>query len=232
MLKLITYNIAEGKNLPKIYEWIKVEQSNVDIICLQEFPEKELININNYKFIKKFNYSFSPGLKKKNEQLGQLSLYKKELFTLVEEYTIDLGHDDLEVIYKKTPTKRSTLITTLEQNNNQFIIANVHLSAFSFNLNRRKQLKKVIEAMTSSVPVIMLGDFNYSNLFGRNFFIKYMEGMGLTMAGEKMITNKYKKLLKQQLDYVFYQGFKLSDINVKNLDFSDHYPVIVNFEFK
>lgn len=232
MLKLITYNIGEGKEVDKIYKWIDEEQNNVDIICLQEFPEKELINLENNKFIKNFKHSFSPGLKKRNIQLGQLTLFRKKYFNLVEEYTIDLGHDDLEVIYRKIPTKRSALITTLEYNKNQFIVSNVHLSAFSFNVNRRKQLKKVIEGMTSSVPVVMLGDFNYSNLFGRKFFIKYMQGLGLTMAGEKMITNKYKRILKQQLDYVFYQGFRLGDIKVKNLSFSDHYPVIVNFEFK
>lgn len=231
MLKLITYNIAEGKNLPKIYDWIEKEHRNVDIICFQEFPEKEITNIKKYNFLKNFKSSFSPGLKKRKIQLGQLTLYKNQ-FKLIEEYVIDLGHDDLEVIYKKIPTKRSALVTTLEYNKNQFIISNVHLSAFSFNLNRRKQLKKVIEAMTSSVPVIMLGDFNYSNLFGRKFFIKYMESLDLTMAGEKMITNKYKKIIKQQLDYVFYNGFKISDIKVHNLSFSDHYPVIVNFELK
>lgn len=232
MFKLITYNIAEGKKIDKIFNWLEDEQNNVDIICFQEFPEKELINLENNKLIKNFKYSFSPGLKKRNIQLGQLTLFNKEKFKLVEEYTIDIGHDDLEIIYKKIPTKRSALVTTLEYKKNQFIVSNVHLSAFSFNVNRRNQLKKIIEAMTSSVPVVMLGDFNYSNLFGRKFFIKYMEGMGLKMAGEKMITNKYKKLIKQQLDYVFYQGFRLGDIKVLHLPFSDHYPVIVNLEFK
>lgn len=232
MLKIITYNIAEGINLPKIYDWIEKNNSNVDIICFQEFPENSIENIKDFLFLKKFNHIFSPGLKKNNQQLGQLTLYKKNNFKLIEDYVIDLGKDDLEIIYKKVPTKRSALITTFEINRNQFIIANVHLSAFSFNLNRRRQLKKVVEGMTTSVPVIMLGDFNYSNLFGRRFFIKYMENLGFNMAGGKMITNKYKKLINQQLDYVFYEGLKLSDIKVKNLPFSDHYPVIVNFELR
>lgn len=149
---------------------------------------------------------------------------------LVEEYIIDIGHDDLEVLYKKVPTKRSALVTTFEKNGNQFIIANVHLSAFSFNLKRRKQSELVLEGLIKSVPVIMLGDFNYSSLIGRKTFIEFMRKLGLQMAGEKMITNKYKGILKQQLDYVFYKGYKLSDIKVEELPFSDHYPVISNFE--
>jgi endonuclease/exonuclease/phosphatase (EEP) superfamily protein YafD len=229
MLKLITYNIEEGKNLPKIYAWISKEHNNVDIICFQEFPEKDL-NQNN-EFLNKYKRAYAPGLKKRSKQLGQLTLYRKNI-KLVEEFILDLGQDDLEVLYRKIPTKRSALITTFEINKRQFIVANIHLSAFSFNLNRRRQLKKIIEGFTTSVSVIMLGDFNYSNLFGRRFFIKYMENMGLSLAGDKMITNKYKKLIKQQLDYVFYTGFKLSDINVKEQPFSDHYPVIVNFELK
>lgn len=232
MIKLITYNIAEGKNLPKIYEWIETEQANVDIICFQEFPEKDLKNIEKFKFLHSFNHTFSPGLKKNKNQLGQLTLFKKRQFKLIDEYIMDLGKDNLEVMYKKVPTKRSALITTFELDKTQFIIANVHLSAFSFNLNRRRQVKKVVDGLTSSVPVVMIGDFNYSNLIGRKFFIKYMESLGLVLAGENMITNKYKKLLKQQLDYVFYQGFKLNDIKVKDLPFSDHYPVIVKFEIK
>lgn len=232
MIKIITYNIAEGKNLPKIYEWIEKNHENVDIICFQEFPEIEIESIDKYDFLKKFKYTFSPGLIKNKVQLGQLTFYRKKDFKLIEEYVLDLGKDELQILYKKLPTKRSALMTTLEFKNKQFILANIHLSAFSFNLNRRRQLKKVIEGVTTSVPVIMLGDFNYSNLIGRKFFIKYMENLGLKMAGGKMITNKYKKIINQQLDYVFYQGFKLSDIKVKRLSYSDHYPVIVNFEFR
>ena len=51
MLKIITYNIAEGKNLPKIYDWIESEQNNTNIICFQEFPEKDLESIKKNSFL-------------------------------------------------------------------------------------------------------------------------------------------------------------------------------------
>jgi endonuclease/exonuclease/phosphatase family metal-dependent hydrolase len=232
MLKIITYNIETGKNLEKIYQWIEQYRPNTDIICFQEFPEEELRNITENIFLKNYSHSFSPGLKKNGNQLGQITLFKKEKYKLIEEYIIDIGHDDLEVFYKKTPTKRSVLVTTFEIDGRQFIVANIHLSAFAFNLKRRKQTKKVIEGLIESVPLILLGDFNYSSLFGSKAFINYMENLGLVLAGEKMITNKYKGILKQQLDYVFYNGFKLNDIKVEELNYSDHFPVNAEFDFK
>ena len=232
MLKIITYNIETGKKLNKIYKWIEEFRSNTDIICFQEFPEEEIKNLLNNEFLKEYSYSFSPGLKKNSKQLGQITLFKKNKLKLIEEYIIDIGHDDLEILYKKTPTKRSALVTTFEIDGKQFIVANVHLSAFTINIKRRKQTKKVIEGFIKSVPFILLGDFNYSSLFGRKSFINYMEKLGLILAGEKMITNKYKGFLKQQLDYIFYYGFKIYDIKVEELDYSDHFPVIADFDFK
>ena len=232
MIKIITYNIETGKNLEKIYKWIEEYRQNTDIICFQEFPQEELGKIAENILLKNYSYSFSPGLKKNGKQLGQLTLFKKNKIKLIEDYVIDIGHDDFEVLYKKTPTKRSALVTTFEIDDRQFIVANVHLSAFAINLKRRKQTQKVIEGLIESVPLILLGDFNYSSLIGRRPFISYMEKLGLTMAGEKMITNKYKGFLRQQLDYVFYNGFKLNDIRVEELDYSDHFPLNAEFDLE
>jgi endonuclease/exonuclease/phosphatase family metal-dependent hydrolase len=228
MIRVLTYNIEFGKNLEEIYKWLASQDQEIDIICLQEFPEKELVNINKIAFLRISKYFYSRGLLRNKEQLGQLIIIKNPDFKMINENKIEIGVDNLERFYKKEPTKRSALSLIIEYKGIKFIIVNVHLSAMALNKTRKEQIAEIFKNI-EDIPTIILGDFNYSSLIKRNELVKFMSLNNFIEAGEKMITNLYKGKISQQLDYVFYKNLILENIEVKDVKFSDHYPIFAKF---
>lgn len=226
LLKIITYNIYYGEKLSDIYSWINSLRKKPDIICFQEFPRDKIRSLKKLNFPFKTAYNFSSGLERQNKRFGQLTLYNSDKLGLTKRRSIKLGIDYLEKFYKKRPNKRTALLSVFKYRNSFFVLVNLHLSAISLNSKRREQVTTVLHHI-ETIPTIILGDFNYSSLLGRKGLINLMQGSGFSVAGEKMITNRYRKRIPQQLDYVFYKNFLLESIEVEKIEYSDHYPITV-----
>ena len=231
MLRIITYNIYYGEQLTKIYSWLESLEKKPDIICFQEFPKNELRSLGKQNIVENMSFCFSSGLAKDNKVFGQVTVFNTKKLTLSGKKSIPLGTDYLEKFYKKNPNKRSALLSIFEYRDSMFVLVNVHLSALSINSKRREQISIILKQLKSSATMI-LGDFNYSSLWGRTGLINFMKDNNFEVAGEKMITNRYKRKIPQQLDYVFFKNIKLNNVAVEKVDFSDHYPVIVEMEIK
>jgi endonuclease/exonuclease/phosphatase family metal-dependent hydrolase len=231
MLRIISYNIQYGFKIDEIYKWINSIEKKPDIICLQEFPIKEIESLNQITIYKDLGYAFVTGLSRRGVPHGELTIFDTKNFNLKKSVEIDLGVDHVEKFYKRYPTKRSALITTFQKNNKQINIINVHLSAATLNSGRRKQIKTLMGKIDLDRTII-IGDFNYSNLMGGKSLIQTMEYYKFKLAGEGLVTNKYKGKISQQLDYVFYRNLKLLDLKVFELKFSDHFPVVAEFDFE
>lgn len=229
MIRIISYNIEYGKRLDEIYDWINSFKTPPDIICFQEFPINELKNINEIKIFEKVGFAFISGLKKKGVAHGQLTMFNSKKFNLINSVEIDLGMDHAEKFYKRFPTRRSALITIFNYKKELLSLTNVHLSAAAFNSRRRDQINKIVDYSINCGSIIT-GDFNYTNLLWGDVLIKHMEELNFKLAGEKIITNKYKGILPQQLDYVFFKKLKHKKTEVFDLPFSDHFPVLSEFE--
>lgn len=221
-LNILTYNVEAGKKIDEIIFWLS--EKNIDIVCLQEFPEYLLSDIENRKIFTNYSYAFSKGLVKNKNQLGQLTLYKKNSFVLKKEFSVDLGRD------KIFPTKRTALITNFHFNNCSLTVINVHLSAFTLNSDRMNQVKLLISNLGED-NLIILGDFNYSNLLRGRELVSFMLSNRFQLAGDKIITNKYKGIIRQQLDYIFYKNITLNKVRIENIDYSDHFPIYGEFSF-
>lgn len=231
MIRIISYNIEYGKRINEIYDWINSIQSSPDIICFQEFPIDELENLKEVKIFKKPGFAFVSGLKKKGVAHGQLTMFNSEKFNLINSIEIDLGLDHAEKFYKRFPTRRSALITVFNYKKELISLTNVHLSAAAFNSRRRDQVDKVINYYPTNCASIIAGDFNYTSLVWGNVLIEHMNEFKFKLAGEKMITNKYKGIISQQLDYIFYKEIKHIKTEVFELPYSDHFPIISDFEY-
>lgn len=229
MISLLSYNVEYGKNLDQIYKWIASLDLKPQIICLQEFPEKEIENLEKNKLHENQLVHFAQGLSNKDEIFGELTIIDSSSIKVLKVNYLDFGRDNLESFYKRKVIKRSAIINELKISDKTFSLANVHLTPLSLHGYRRKQLSKVIEktALESSVIV---GDFNYSSLLNRNGLITFMEKFDYKLAGEKLVTNKYKYKIPQQLDYVFYKNMDFSEMKVFDLPYSDHFPVLATFE--
>ncbi len=228
MIRLITYNVEYGKQLTEIYKWINSLNFQPDIICFQEFPISELENLKKIKIFKEPGHAFVSGLKKGGIAYGELTMFNSKKLNLINSVEIDLGIDHAEKFYKRFPTRRSALFTVFNYKNEKFSLINVHLSAAALNSSRRNQINTLINNFNNGRSIIA-GDFNYSNILWGEGLIKHMNDLNFKLAGESIITNKYKGKISQQLDYVFYKDLKLKKIEVVELTYSDHYPVISEF---
>jgi endonuclease/exonuclease/phosphatase family metal-dependent hydrolase len=225
MLSIITYNVEYGKKIDGIYKWINLLKKSPDIICLQEFPIAELKNLKKIKVFEELGYAFVTGLKKNGESFGELTLFEAEKIKLVKSIEVDLGSDHAEKFYKRYPTRRSALITKFKIGKQEVSVINVHLSAASLNSGRRNQIKTLVN-MTDESKTLIVGDFNYTSIFRGESLLVMMENEGFKLAGENIITNKYKGKISQRLDYIFYKGLLLDDLKVFKLTYSDHYPIL------
>jgi endonuclease/exonuclease/phosphatase family metal-dependent hydrolase len=231
MLRIISYNIQYGFKIDEIYKWINSLEKKPDIICFQEFPVNEIENLKKITLFKDMGFAFVTGLSRRGIPHGELTIFDVNNLSLINSIEIDLGVDHIEKIYKRYPTKRSALVTTFQRNNKKINIINVHLSAVTLNSGRRKQIKTLIEKVDLDRTII-IGDFNYSNLFGGKSLLQMMEYYKFKLAGEGIITNKYKGKISQQLDYVFYKNLALQELEVFELNFSDHFPIMAEFDIE
>ena len=229
MFSIFTYNVEFGNKIYEIYDWLKSLDEKPQIICFQEFPEKEINNLGKNKIFKKQVFSFAPGVSNKKHIFGELTIFDLSKINKIEDKYLDFGIDKIESIYKRKYIERSALLTSFKISNKIISVANIHLTPVSLHGKRKKQLLKVIQN-TQNKKSIILGDFNYSSLLGRRGLISFMESHGYDLAGEKSVTNKYKNKIPQQLDYVFYKGLTSIKATVIPLPYSDHYPVSATFE--
>lgn len=238
MISLLIYNIEMGRQLPKILQWIESLGQLPEIICFQEFPEVQIES-----FIKSFDHGnyqhqYAPSFQKRHHTYGQLTLYpvswvnQKQMISLKKSFLIDLGLSTGEKILFRNKGNRSSLITVFTYKRKSFAIANSHLTLLHVNKKRRMQLQIIMEKLeknlSSSLPQIILGDFNYSSLIRQKKLIQFMEKNQFRNA-YKLKTHRIL-FFHHQLDYVFYKNCTVKDAVVTKLRFSDHYPVQFKLE--
>jgi endonuclease/exonuclease/phosphatase family metal-dependent hydrolase len=229
MLSVLSYNILYGKKLDKIAQWLTSTPKKFDILCFQEFP-KEKINFL-LKALLPIKYSFKYGTNfiKNNKDYGQLTLINSKKIKFRGSKSIFLGTNFIEDKIFGLKGERSSLITKLRFGKNDLILANTHLIAYALNSHKREQLEKVTEEIKnfskkSKMPVVLLGDLNYSSIIWQDGIFNLMRKMGFQNAHREK-THKLLFLKYQQLDYVFFKDCKASDVVIEKLSFSDHFPM-------
>lgn len=227
MITLLSYNIRFGKNLERIIRWIKKEKSSPDIICFQEFPLNKLDDVSNFLSDTTYAFRFAPSFIKHQVRYGELTAFKSDKLRLVRAEIIDLGYSKLDNFIFRYKSFRSSLITDFVHKKRTFTVINVHLPWLGLQRKRKKHLKIIIETLNHKMPTVIIGDYNYSSLFGTKGLVKFMKNHNFHMAGKRLITHKLWKI-PQQVDYAFYRDLKVNTIRVEKVKYSDHYPLFIN----
>jgi len=190
---------------------------------------------------------------------GIATLYKKKSLQFNDSKTIPLVNSFYEIVrqianfFQQKEIKRTVLKTTFQLINSskKITIYNIHLSAISFNNLRIKQLQKIMfNEIDKKGVIILCGDFNFP--IQRKKLETIMKQYQLKEATNKIYyTINYFNTLKKspfnfiirfflkivakiksraKLDYIFYRNLK--HIKTQRLDysFSDHYPLLAEFE--
>ena len=126
--------------------------------------------------------------------------------------------------YFDTGIKR--LIIELEMDD--FAIFLVHLS-LKYR-HRHLQLRHLFDLIDATEkPVIVAGDFN--TFWGGNEIYLFMKAAGLTSANIEGIPTYPSRAPRKELDFVLYQdGINVTRFEVPEVRFSDHLPLVCDFE--
>lgn len=126
--------------------------------------------------------------------------------------------------YFDTGIKR--LIIELEMEN--FAVFLVHLS-LKYR-HRHLQLRKLYDLIeVTEKPVIVAGDFN--TFWGENEIYLFMRAAGLRSANERSLPSYPSRSPRKELDFILYQdGIRVSHFEIPQVRFSDHLPLVCDFE--
>lgn len=239
MLSVLAYNIHFGKKIDLIEKWLLKNPTKFDIMCLQEFPFYK-----DSAFLEKlekfgYDYKFAPSSfltkpRGNKNQYGELTVFKKKKLELLNSATIKLGANFLEKRFRVAGEKTS-LLTVFKYKDEKIVITNSQLVCYAFNSRRINQISKILKKVkalgdNSTFSTVILGDFNYTSRIRQKKLIEFMENNDLANA-YKSHTHKYF-FVKQQLDYVFYNGCNIKNVRIgKRIKFSDHSPVTFAIDF-
>ena len=128
--------------------------------------------------------------------------------------------------YFDTGIKR--LIIELEMK--EFAVFLVHLS-LKYR-HRHLQLRKLYDLIEATQkPVIVAGDFN--TFWGENEIYLFMKAAGLTSANIEGLPTYPSRAPRKELDFVLHQdGIRVTDFEVPHVRFSDHLPLVCDFEVR
>ena len=228
----VAYNIHYGKKLELIQNWL-LDKKHLDIICLQEFPLKKSSEFLKLFEAKGYKYCFAPSFIRRKTQYGELTLYDSKKIKLLHCQAVELGSSLLEDRFienrfRKTNGQKSSLLTLFKYKNKKLVLANSHLLAFALNSRRLNQLNKILSNVNkigdhTKYSSVILGDFNYTSIIRQKKLIDFMKLHEFKNA-YKTHTHKLF-ILRQQLDYIFYNNCSVKGVRVDKIKYSDHYPV-------
>jgi len=96
--------------------------------------------------------------------------------------------------------------------------------------HRHFQLRHLYELVRQSTkPVIVAGDFN--TFWGENEIFLFKEAAGLRSANQSGLPSYPSRSPRMELDFILYsQGIEVNNFEIPAVVFSDHLPLICDFE--
>ena len=96
--------------------------------------------------------------------------------------------------------------------------------------HRHLQLRRLYDLIAETEkPVIVAGDFN--TFWGENEIYLFMRAAGLTSANPEGIPTYPSRAPRKELDFILYQdGIEVTNFEVPLVKFSDHLPLVCDFE--
>lgn len=224
MLTISTFNIKNDQS-PNKHTYIKkyLLENKIDILNLQEvYPlcakklEKNLVG---YKMTGDYRYLAIPHINESNPIITNKNIISTKTYRL----------PHFPALLNRIITK--TVINIADKNVTVF---NTHLD-YKYESVKIRQLNFILRLVEKEEnPIILTGDFNLkNNKKAFNDFVTKMEKLNIyrvPIAEKTFKPSKYKRAI----DHIFLsKEFKLLNKRVvKDINTSDHYPVLVEVLFK
>ena len=229
MITICTFNIQnnfKNYNSTKSKQIVKLlKNKNIDVYNLQEVYSK--IDKDLKKTIKSLAYTINGTYRfliptRYNEK-NPIITNKKVI-----------SNKTYHLPFLPSITKRIMTKVVIEDNGKLVSIYNTHLEVRKEKVKER-QLKRILKILKKdNNPIILTGDFNLkTNNEMFNKFIEELESIGIKhidIADKTLKISKYHRAI----DHIFIsEEFKLiSKDRITDLEISDHYPVLIQIDYK
>ncbi len=240
-LKVVTYNIHDGRKLPILIQNIKgFFEQGVAVVCIQEVRSlfkgvkiaevisEALPGILSEYFLgtEQDWYDYSLGILWNPNVLENISFAKPELPALEKAVLWEKMFFRMHGVKVHT-LKRGALVGAFKVNGKILRITNTHLDFQGGWQQREKQLKALKSYLDLQSPAdleIICGDFNTLGFSSRVGKLSSVQNILTGFTNE--IPAPYVTLPPvQQLDYIFTKGFISAAGEVLKLKGSDHWPI-------
>lgn len=232
MIVISSFNIQndiKNYSIDKEKEIIKYLKNNkIDILNLQEVYsklDKDLskdIDSLKYSMFGKYRFFLKRILNRINEKTPIITKYKV------------ISYKTYNLPFLPSTLKRVMTKVVVEIDGKLVSIYNTHID-YMMDITKKRQLKRILKIIKKdNNPIILTGDFNLKNnneIF--NNFRKEMKRININHIDVGDNTWKPSKY-HRAIDHIFISDdFKLDSKEiVKNIEISDHYPILIKVEFK
>ena len=232
MITISSFNIQndiKNYSIDKEKEIIKYLKNNkIDILNLQEVYsklDKDLakdIDILKYNMFGKYRFFLKRILNRINEKTPIITKYNV------------VSYKTYNLPFLPSTLKRVMTKVEVEIDGRLVSIYNTHID-YMMDITKKRLLNKILKIIKKdNNPIILTGDFNLKNnneIF--NNFRKEMKRININhidMGDNTWKPSKYHRAI----DHIFISDdFKLDSKEiVKNIEISDHYPILIKVEFK
>ena len=232
MITISSFNIQndiKNYSIDKEKEIIKYLKNNkIDILNLQEVYsklDKDLvkdIDSLKYNMFGKYRFFLKRILNRINEKTPIITKYNV------------VSYKTYNLPFLPSTLKRVMTKVEVEIDGRLVSIYNTHID-YMMDITKKRQLNKILKIIKKdNNPIILTGDFNLKNnneIF--NNFRKEMKRININhidMGDNTWKPSKYHRAI----DHIFISDdFKLDSKEiVKNIEISDHYPILIKVEFK
>lgn len=240
-VRILTYNIGlnspyfknKSDSLQGIINFFK--QQNADIVIL---PESRIWNKNKLRdaLNRQYSYSMASAYQGK-EKYVETFVYSQYPLSNIHQ----IGNNYIYTMDVELPNHKISKLVACHLSSNQNHSSLSKENGFFKNLsNGYKKRNMEVQELCDSLknwkgPILICGDFN--DLSGSTTLQLLQKRNNVKDAwwngGIGYGTTFYGKHLRLRLDHILYsESFSLSSVNIPHINFSDHYPVVANFNLQ
>lgn len=238
-MRLLTFNVRnryEIDNYDGVYKKMDtvkllsqfVKKNKIDVLCTQEMTNTYKRRLTNYLS----EYVALGDLRFENKFLVKLKVVKR----FNESVSIFTNRKVINYYTKRMPTlpdilPRVVTKVCLDTELGTISVLNTHLSAYN-KVSKKRQVKYLLKLIRKiKYPIILTGDFNMNTKSDvLNYFIGKLKQLNIKHLDIKGRTFKKSKC-NMPIDHIFVSN----NLNIKNievikddaLNFSDHYPILI-----
>jgi endonuclease/exonuclease/phosphatase family metal-dependent hydrolase len=225
---VMSYNVQYGINANNEYDPVTISEfishSGVDVVGLQEVTRNSIINGNGDLLLQ-----FIQGLKLHGFDYYVFMEGSSEVFTNVIFSRHPIIQSSSIHFWNNEIFQKGMITARIQVGENIINIGNTHLThvySGTGNTTRRLQTEQVLDYFDMTEPSILLGDFNVEpddtdiQLIKERFSDGYQGTRGTWPSLDPVM----------RIDYVFHSGITPTQVEVIDVSYSDHLPVIAWFD--